>query len=222
MDDACLVTGIPKGIATITAATGSTLASARIAPVHPPPTACANERSLAWCHDAQFGDNGVVREWDGTPFRVDMVSNFPEFVTNADLRQLLAPTGRLADQIEDATRVPHCGDGRAHRGSVAASAGWNQRFGHYSQSYRFRERGQILVSPTDATARSSHAILFSAASLYGGISGTLRPCGVTAALDAPDGHHATAATTESVGYGAPLPYPRGSCTHASPLESSQF
>ena len=41
-----------------------------------------------------------MREWDGTPFRVDIVRNFPDFVTEADLQQLLDPIGRLADQIE--------------------------------------------------------------------------------------------------------------------------
>lgn len=65
-----------------------------------PPMTCADVRSLARGHDAQFGANGIVREWDGTPFRVDMVRNFPEFVTDTDLRQLLAPVGRLADQVE--------------------------------------------------------------------------------------------------------------------------
>lgn len=68
--------------------------------LRPPPPACADERSLALQHDTRFGEHGVVQQWDGTPFRVDMVRNFPEFVADADLRQLLAPVGWLADQIE--------------------------------------------------------------------------------------------------------------------------
>ena len=42
----------------------------------------------------------IVQEWNGTPFRVDMIRNFPEFVSDEDLRDQLAPIGRLADQTE--------------------------------------------------------------------------------------------------------------------------
>ena len=69
-------------------------------PDSPPLATCPDKRSLALRHDAQFGVNGIVPEWDGTPFRVDMVRNFPEFATDADLQQLLDPIGQLADKIE--------------------------------------------------------------------------------------------------------------------------
>lgn len=114
-------------------------------PSDPPSKACADVRSLAWGHDAQFGANGVVREWDGTPFRVDMVRNFPQFVTDADLRQLLAPVGRLADQIEGQLGYRIVEMGGLIDVPAEAPAGWDQRFDLYSQSHRFRERGQILV-----------------------------------------------------------------------------
>ena len=106
---------------------------------------CSDERSLALGHDAQFGRNGMVREWDGTPFRVDMVRNFPDFVTDADLQELLDPIGRLADQIEAQVgyRIVEMGD--LIEVPAAAPAGWDQDFSRFSQSYRARERGQVLV-----------------------------------------------------------------------------
>ena len=55
---------------------------------------CADERERAENH------SGFVFEWDGTPFRVDMIRNFPDFVTEADIASLLAPVGLLADKIE--------------------------------------------------------------------------------------------------------------------------
>ena len=56
---------------------------------------CTNERELA----RNF--SRVAREWDGTPFRVDIADNFPDFVSREDLMSLLmAPVGRLADRIE--------------------------------------------------------------------------------------------------------------------------
>ena len=55
---------------------------------------CADERERAETHSR------VVFEWDGTPFRVDMIRNFPDFVTEADIASLLAPVGLLADKIE--------------------------------------------------------------------------------------------------------------------------
>ena len=106
---------------------------------------CSDERSLALGHDAQFGRNGMVREWDGTPFRVDMVRNFPDFVTDADLQELLDPIGRLADQIEAQVgyRIVEMGD--LIEVPAGAPAGWDQDFSRFSQSYRARERGQVLV-----------------------------------------------------------------------------
>ena len=61
----------------------------------PQPRACTNERRFA----ASFSD--FVREWDGTPFRVDMIHNFPDVGTEADVVELLDAVGLLADKIED-------------------------------------------------------------------------------------------------------------------------
>ena len=106
---------------------------------------CGDQRSLALRHDAQFGRNGMVREWDGTPFRVDMVRNFPDFVTDAELQELLDPVGRLADQIEAQLgyRIIEMGD--LIDVPAGAPAGWDQDFLRFSQSYRVREPGQIVV-----------------------------------------------------------------------------
>ena len=111
----------------------------------PSPRTCGSERSLALGHDAQFGRYGMVREWDGTPFRVDMVRNFPDFVADAELQELLDPIGRLADQIEAQLgyRIVEMGD--LIDVPAGAPAGWDQDFARFSQSYRARERGQILV-----------------------------------------------------------------------------
>ena len=111
----------------------------------PPMRACADERTLALGHDAQFGRYGMVAEWDGTPFRVDMVRNFPDFVTDADLQQLLDPIGRLADQIETQLgyRILEMGD--LIDVPAGAPPGWDQEFSRYSHSHLVRERGQIVV-----------------------------------------------------------------------------
>lgn len=60
----------------------------------PPPRSCTNERRLA----LRYSD--FVSEWDGTPFRVDLIRDFPDFVTEVGLDALLAPVGLLADKIE--------------------------------------------------------------------------------------------------------------------------
>ena len=61
----------------------------------PQPRACTNERQFA------LNFSSFVREWDGTPFRVDMIRNFPDVANEADLVELLDAVGLLADKIED-------------------------------------------------------------------------------------------------------------------------
>ena len=107
----------------------------------PPERECGEERSLARRFSAS-----VVSEWDGTPFRVDMVRNFPEFVTDADLQQLLDPIGRLAHQIETQLgyRIVEMGD--LIEVPSGAPAGWDQDFERYWRNDLLpREPGQILV-----------------------------------------------------------------------------
>ena len=107
----------------------------------PPERQCANERSLARAHTPR-----VVRQWDGRPFRVDMVRNFPGFVTDADLRELLDPIGRLADQIE-----AQLGYGIVEMGDLidvlnGARPGWDQDFERYWRERRLvSEPGQLVA-----------------------------------------------------------------------------
>ncbi len=74
-----------------------------------------------------------------------MVRNFPEFVTDTDLQQLLDPIGRLADQIEAQLGYRIVEMGELIEVPSSAPARWDQEFGRFSQSYLLRERGQILV-----------------------------------------------------------------------------
>ena len=60
----------------------------------PPPRDCTDERERA-LNQSQF-----VREWDGTPFQVDMIRNFPDYVTEDNVAELLGAVGLLADKIE--------------------------------------------------------------------------------------------------------------------------
>ena len=106
-----------------------------------PPQLCSDERSLALRHSRK-----VVGEWNGTPFRVDMVRNFPDFVTDADLRQLLDPIGRLADQIEAQLgyRILEMGD--LIEVPARTSQGWDQGYERYWRERRLvSEPGQMLA-----------------------------------------------------------------------------
>ena len=60
----------------------------------PEPRLCTDERRRALNH------SDFVAEWDGTPFRMDVIRNFPDFVTEADLVSLLDPVGLLDAKIE--------------------------------------------------------------------------------------------------------------------------
>ena len=92
----------------------------------------------------------VVAEWDGTPFRVDIIKNFPTFVMEDDLRELLAPIGTLAEAIEKQIgyRVVEMG-GTIDVPNGAADR-WNEDFEYYwqndSESQLLpRQPSQILV-----------------------------------------------------------------------------
>ena len=105
---------------------------------------CGNERNLA------MNFSKTVREWDGTPFRVDMVRSFPDFVSDDDLWELLRPIARLADQIEQ-----QLGYRIVEMGSVidvpeGAASNWNTDYEYYwrndsNNALLPRETGQILV-----------------------------------------------------------------------------
>lgn len=89
----------------------------------------------------------IVDEWDGTPFRVDIVRNFPSFVSDEDLEELLDPIGTMADDIED-----HLGYRIVEKGDLipvpaGAPDGWNTDYYRYSDNPSMlpRKRGQLLA-----------------------------------------------------------------------------
>ena len=111
----------------------------------PPARRCADERSLAATHTP-----GVVSEWDGTPFRVDLVRNFPDFVPDDYLRRELGAIGQLADQIEAQLgyRIVEMGD--LIEVPAGARSGWDQDFDYYwrndgNNEVLPREPGQLLA-----------------------------------------------------------------------------
>ena len=106
----------------------------------PPQRVCTDEAQRA----RDFAP--PMREWDGTPFRVDLVRNFPDFAADADLQQLPDPIGRLADQIELQLGYPVVEMGDLTEVPARAPAGWNQDFDRYLQNDLLpRERGQLLA-----------------------------------------------------------------------------
>ena len=104
---------------------------------------CSIERREVRRHPAGF----VLDEWNGTPFRVDIVQNFPSFVTDEDLLELLEPIRSLADDIEDhlGYRILEAG------GLVPVPAGmprgWNTDYHRYGEAPYVlpRKRGQLLA-----------------------------------------------------------------------------
>lgn len=107
----------------------------------PPEAACADQRELAMTHTPI-----VVSAWDGTPFRVDIIRNFPEFVTDADLEQLLAPIGRLADQIETQLGYRIVEMGGLVEVPAGAPEGWDQDYERYWRNrLLISEPGELLA-----------------------------------------------------------------------------
>ena len=85
----------PQGLGRNLARPGEALDTHRV--IGPPePRVCTDERQRA----AAFSRGAIlVDEWDGTPFRIDMVRNFPDSVE--DLERLLQPVELLDQQIEE-------------------------------------------------------------------------------------------------------------------------
>ena len=107
---------------------------------------CTNERELA-----MKASITVVGEWDGTPIRVDMIRNFPDFVTDDDLWELLRPVDELARHIEQQLGYRVVEMGEIIDVPAGAAPGFNQDFTYYWQNdgptnkLLPRESGQILV-----------------------------------------------------------------------------
>lgn len=113
----------------------------QLIPGAPPSRSCGDERSLA----RRFAP-AVVREWEGAPFRVDMVRNFPDFVSGDYLLRELGAIGRLADQIEGQLgyRIAEMGD--LIEVPTGTPADWDQNFERYWRNGLLpRERGQLLA-----------------------------------------------------------------------------
>ena len=106
----------------------------------PPARPCTNERSLALRHTRV-----VVREWNGTPFRVDIVRNFPDSVTDDYLREELDRIGRLADQIEAQLGYRIIEQGDLIEVPGRAREGWDQDYDRYWMNDLLpRERRQLI------------------------------------------------------------------------------
>lgn len=107
----------------------------------PIPRECSDEADLA------LGlAQPTVSEWDGSPFRVDYVNNFPEFVPQEYLQGQLDVIGRLADQIEAQLGYRVIEAGSFVPVPDGAPEGWDQDFDNYWRNDLLpRESGQLLA-----------------------------------------------------------------------------
>ncbi len=102
------------------------------------PRACTDERERAENHSR------FVREWDRVPFRVDMIRNFPDVVTDADVVQLLEPVGLLADKIEEQIGYRIVEMGEVIPVPKGAPPGWNEDEQEFRRTCPLpRDSGQI-------------------------------------------------------------------------------
>ena len=75
-----------------------------------------------------------------------MMRNFPDFVTDADLLELLAPMGRLADQIEEQLGYPVLEMGGLVEVPEGAPPGWDKDWEAYRPTDPLpRERRQLVA-----------------------------------------------------------------------------
>ena len=108
----------------------------------PPSRNCALDRREVYRHPAGF----ILDEWDGrTPIRVDMVDNFPSFITDEDLEDLLAPIGELADDIEAQLGYRILEMGEVIPVPRGARSGWDKDYHAYGPGLLPRDKGQLLA-----------------------------------------------------------------------------
>ena len=106
----------------------------------PEPRVCTDERELATKLSAFAG------EWDGTPFRVDMVRNFPDSRTEVAARDLFELLGQLAERIEDQLAYPIIEVGGLIEVPAGASPRWDRVHPDTWETCPLaRDRGQIHV-----------------------------------------------------------------------------
>ena len=131
---------------------GETLVAHRVLG-HPEPRVCTDERRRA----LRYGNGPVpVREWDGTPFRVDMINSFPEGVTDEDVAGLLDAVRLLDAKIEDQLGYRIIEAGEVLPVPAGMRPGWNtdeQR--HRAICPLPRKRGQIQGFYMDDTNHGS-------------------------------------------------------------------
>ena len=111
------------------------------------PRTCTDERREVRRRDRHWRtERSLVLQWDGTPFRVDIIRNFPDWVTDADLWELHAPVAELADQIEDQLGYRIIELGSLIDVPDRARPGWDQNWRRYFTERRLvAEPGEILV-----------------------------------------------------------------------------
>ena len=78
----------------------------------------------------------MVAEWDGTPLRVDIVDNFPDHVTDADLLEQLEHIGIAAEKIEAKLGYPVLEMGGIVPVPRGTPPGWDQDYDRFSASTR--------------------------------------------------------------------------------------
>ena len=89
----------------------------------------------------------VIREWNGrTPYRVDLVDNFPAFVTREDLEELLAPIGILEDAIYEQLGYKIVEMGGIIPVPRGARSGWDRDYHRYiARGGLPRQKNQLLA-----------------------------------------------------------------------------
>ena len=128
----------------------------------PPRRECTDERERATTFSPV-----LLPKWDGMPFRVDMIRNFPESVTEEDLVQLLAPVGLLADKIERQLGYRILEMGEVIPVPDGMPPGWNEDEAAFRRNCPLpRDRGQItgfyMADVNGGRRRRGHKVMSAA------------------------------------------------------------
>lgn len=111
------------------------------------PRACTDEKARAEARLARARpDWTFITEWDGTPFRVDVMDTFPDHVPRADVIQHLLDAVALADEkIEQQIGYRIIERGELLPVPEGIEPGWNEDLRAFRINCPLpRERGQIL------------------------------------------------------------------------------